>query len=138
MKPQRPYSNFSKQDREALYHMQAEMCRVLGHAKRLQILDLLAGITGRSAPRMKMPHAVALAAGYADSVVSRMLGREPRIPLEGVRMARHRMWVDASKAGRELGFQTGSIEAALERAVRWYQENGYVGGRLREGVARAA
>jgi hypothetical protein len=34
--------------------------------------------------------------------------------------------VDASRAVRELGFEQGSVPAALERAVRWYQANGYV------------
>jgi len=41
-------------------------------------------------------------------------------------MARHKMFVDASKAGRELGFVPAAIEAALARAVAWYEANGYV------------
>ena len=82
-----------------------------------QMLDILAAISGRRAPRWKFPHALAYAAGCVDAAVSRLLGREPQIPLEGVRMARHKMFVDASKAGRELGFAPGPIEAALERAV---------------------
>ena len=101
-----------------------------------EILDVLAKITGRRAPRVRLPHAVAFAAACADHVMSRMLRREPQIPLDGVRMARHRMFVDSSKAGRELGFTPGAVEAALERAVRWYEENGYVS--RRSGVARAA
>src|SRR5262245_2498998 len=91
-----------------------------------EILNVLSSVTGRPAPRLRLPHAVALAAGYADEFVSRALGREPQIPLEGVRMARHKMFVDCSKATRELGFVAGSVEQALARAVRWYEENGYV------------
>lgn len=101
-----------------------------------EILDVLAQITGRRAPRLRLPHAVAFAAACADHVFSRAVGREPQIPLDGVRMARHRMFVDSSKAGRDLGFKPGSVEAALERAVHWYEENGYV--TRRSGVARAA
>ena len=105
-----------------------------------QVLDMLAGVSGRPAPRVRLPHAVALAAGYADAAVSRLLGREPRIPLEGVRMARHSMFVDASKARRELGFAPGPVAAALERAVRWYQANGYApdgpGGSSARGLSR--
>jgi dihydroflavonol-4-reductase len=41
-------------------------------------------------------------------------------------MARHKMFVDASKAERELGFAPGPIEAALERAAAWYESNGYI------------
>lgn len=91
-----------------------------------QILDALAAITGRPAPRVRLPHAVALAAGYADELFSRIVGREPRIPVEGVKMSRHRMFVESDKAERELGYKPGHAEKALERAVRWYEMNGYV------------
>jgi dihydroflavonol-4-reductase len=92
-----------------------------------EILQALAPIAGRPAPRVKLPHAVALAAGYADEFVSRIAGREPKIPVEGVKMSRHRMFVETGKAERELGYTHSSIPAALERAVRWYESNGYVG-----------
>jgi dihydroflavonol-4-reductase len=99
-----------------------------------EILEALAQATGRPAPRVRLPHALALAAAYADTAWSRLRGREPRIPLDGVRMSRHRMFVDASRAGRELGFTAGPPEEALARAVRWYEDNGYVASR---GQARA-
>ena len=63
-----------------------------------QILDALAAIAGRPAPRIRLPHAVALVAGYADELFSRVLGREPQIPVEGVKMSRHRMFVESDKA----------------------------------------
>ena len=90
------------------------------------LLDLLAKITGLRAPAMKIPHGVALGVAYVESAFSRLVGKEPQIPVEGVKIARHKMFVDASRAQRELGFQPGSVAAALERAVRWYRTNGYV------------
>jgi dihydroflavonol-4-reductase len=95
-----------------------------------QILEALAGITGRPAPRVRLPHAVALAAGYADEWFSRLVGRDPRIPVEGVKMSRHRMFVATGKAERELGYSPDPVEAALARAVTWYQEHGYTRGRM--------
>lgn len=105
-----------------------------------QILDALAAITGRPAPRMRIPHVVALAAGYADEWLSRLVGRDPRIPVEGVKMSRHRMFVATGKAERELGYAPGPVEAALARAVAWYQEHGYTRGRaaLKDFHAEAA
>lgn len=104
-----------------------------------QILEALAPIAGRRAPRVRLPHAFALAAGYADEWISRLAGREPQIPVEGVKMSRHRMFVESDKAERELGYKSGSVEAALERAVRWYEENGYVRGRVHaKAMERAA
>ena len=69
---------------------------------------------------------MALGVAYVSSAFSRLVGKEPQIPVEGVKIARHKMFVDCSRAQRELGFQPGPVAAALERAVRWYQANGYV------------
>jgi dihydroflavonol-4-reductase len=102
-----------------------------------QMLALLAGVSGRKAPRVRVPHALALGAGYVDAAVSRLLGRAPQIPLEGVRMSRHSMFVNAERARRELGFAPGPVAAALERAVRWYETNGYVRGQRPAGVTEA-
>jgi dihydroflavonol-4-reductase len=91
-----------------------------------EVLDTLAKITGLPSPGMKIPHGVALGVAYVESAFSRLIGKEPGIPVEGVKIARHKMFVDALRARRELGFQPGPVAAALERAVRWYQANGYV------------
>jgi dihydroflavonol-4-reductase len=102
------------------------------------MLDALSKITGLPAPKLKIPHGLALGVAYASTVFSRLLGREPGIPVEGVKIARHMMFVDCSRAERELGFRAASVAAALERAVRWYQANGYITkGRARR-MARAA
>jgi dihydroflavonol-4-reductase len=102
-----------------------------------EMLDILSAASGRPTPRWKIPFAVAYAAGCVETGVSRLLGREPQIPLDGVRMARHKMFVDASKAERELGFSPAPIEAALARAVEWYEANGYVAAGGTPSVARA-
>jgi dihydroflavonol-4-reductase len=91
-----------------------------------QLLDILARITGRPAPRLRIPHSVALAVAYADTLISRLRGRAPQIPVEGVKIARHMMFVDCSRAQRELDFVAGPVAAALERAVQWYEGHGYV------------
>jgi len=91
-----------------------------------ELLDTLAKITGLAAPSMKIPHGLALGVAYVETGFSRLLGKEPQIPVEGVKIAQHKMFVDVSRAQRELGFQPGSVTAALERAVRWYRTNGYM------------
>ena len=103
-----------------------------------QLLDTLSRITGLSAPKLKIPHGLALGVAYANTLFSRLIGREPGIPVEGVKIARHMMFVDCSRAQRELGFKAGPVAAALERAVRWYEANGYIAkGRVKR-MARAA
>lgn len=86
-----------------------------------QILQKLAGITGRKAPRTKLPYAVAYCAGACSTAWAGVTGRPPRVPLDAVRMARKKMWVSHQKAVRELGFRPGPAEQALARAVNWFQ-----------------
>ncbi len=105
-----------------------------------QMLDALAQLTGLPAPTLKIPHGLALGVAYASTVLSWLIGKEPQIPVEGVKIAQHMMFVDCARAQRELGFQAGPVAAALERAVRWYEASGYIAkGRAKRMVgARAA
>ena len=99
------------------------------------VLDILSQITGLPAPTWKISHRMALGVAYAETAFSRLIGREPQIPVEGVKIAQHMMFVDSSRAPRELGFQPGSAPAAFERAVRWYQSNGYITPRRAKKIA---
>src|SRR5207249_1857646 len=65
------------------------------------MLDILAKITGLRAPTRKISHRVALSVAYAETAFSRLIGREPQIPVEGVKIARHMMFVDCARAPRE-------------------------------------
>jgi dihydroflavonol-4-reductase len=94
------------------------------------LLDTLAKVSGRSAPRLRLPWRVAMAIGFADQVLAGLREREPRIPFDGVRMARHSMWVNCAKAQQELGFAPGPIDLALQRAVDWYRQHGYAQTRI--------
>ena len=102
------------------------------------MLDILARLTGLPAPKLKIPHGLALGVAYFESGFSRMLGREPQIPVEGVKIAQHMMFVDCTRAQKELGFQPGPVAAALDRAVRWYEANGYVSKRRAKRIVHAA
>ncbi len=90
-----------------------------------EILEKLARLTGKEAPRLKLPYAVAYAAGVASTGWARMTGQPPRAPLDAVRMAKKKMFVSHEKAQRELGFAPVPVDAALGRAVEWFRANGY-------------
>jgi dihydroflavonol-4-reductase len=92
-----------------------------------ELFDTLAGVTEIGSPRIKVPHWVAETYARMENFWSiNIARREPDVPLEGVKMSRHKMWFDASKAVRDLGLRSGPIENALERAVTWFREHGYV------------
>ena len=87
----------------------------------------LAAISGRRAPRLRMPHAAAHLAALVDEARCRVVPEaRPVVPLEGVRMARHRMFVTSRRAEAELGVRPSSVDLALADAVAWYRDNGYV------------
>jgi dihydroflavonol-4-reductase len=91
-----------------------------------QILDKLAAITGLPSPVIRLPYAVAYATGVVDTLFTgKMLGREPRVTLDSVRMGRKKMFVTGTKAERELGWNPGPVDGALQRAVEWFREHGY-------------
>lgn len=89
-----------------------------------EILETLARITGKRAPKIRIPYAVAYAFAALDTAVAGITGKEPRAPLEGVKLAHHKMFIDSDKAQRELGYRPGDVEAALRRAVEWFRKNG--------------
>lgn len=92
----------------------------------LEITQALSRISGVAAPRFRLPYGVAYLAAWCDTKLALLRGKTPLISLEGVRMARKKMWVDCSKAVRELGLPQTPPEEALARAVEWYRQNGYV------------
>jgi dihydroflavonol-4-reductase len=102
---------------------------ILGHQNLTlkEMLGLLAEITGRPAPRFAVPHFIPLALAYIDEMIlARGFGKRPRLSYYSVQMSRKAMYYDAAKAVRELGLPQSSIKGAIEKAVRWFEQNGYV------------
>ena len=88
------------------------------------ILARLATIAGKPAPKTEVPYAVAYAAGIVTTAWANLTGKPPLAPLEGVRMARKKMFVSTAKAVRELGYRPGSVDEALRHAIEWFKANG--------------
>ena len=101
---------------------------LLGHRNVTlqELFAMLQAVTGRKAPRFRLPYWLALgAAGLDQALEGTLLRREPRIPLEAARIAREPMYVDCRRAVTELGQPQSPLEAALERAVKWFRDYGY-------------
>ena len=95
----------------------------------MSLRDILCAVTaaaGRRPPRLRLPHGVVLPVAYAAEAWSRLIGgREPFVTVDGVRMARKRMYYSSAKARRALGYNPGPALGALGDAVAWFRENGY-------------
>ncbi len=103
-----------------------------------QILDKLSVLTGLPAPTMKVPHGVAMAfAAFDQFFTGTLMGKEPRATIDAVKMGRKKMFASSAKAQRELGYRVVPVESALQRAVSWFQEHGYVEQVPQTAMARA-
>jgi dihydroflavonol-4-reductase len=96
------------------------------------LLELLAALTGRPAPTVRLPPLVPLAYAAVGEFLLEPLGIRPDVPFEAVRMARQRMYYDTAKATSILGLSPAPVTRALTDAVTWFQEHGYLNALVRE------
>ena len=103
---------------------------ILGNAEgnwtMQEMLQRMAGITGLPAPSLRVPHAVALGAAHVSEWISKVTRKPPRAPVAGVRMAKYKMWFSPNKAVTELGLPQTPPQQALEDAIAWFRDHGYV------------
>ncbi|MDE5094225.1 MAG: NAD-dependent epimerase/dehydratase family protein [Trichodesmium sp. St11_bin5] len=85
-----------------------------------ELLDLLQEVTGLPAPRQTIPIWLPLTIAWVDEKILAPLGKQPSVPLDGVRMSQKKMYYDASKAIKKLGLPQSSIRVALENAINWF------------------
>lgn len=90
-----------------------------------EVFEILSRLTGVKAPTIKLPRLAILPIAYVNQWIANLTGHPPRIPLEGVKMAKYKMHYDCAKAIRELGLPQTPPEVALEKAVRWFRDHKY-------------
>ena len=90
------------------------------------ILADIAEIAGRKPPAVCLPHNLIIPIAHLAEWWTRLTGgSEPFATVDGVRMAKKKMYFSSAKAERELGYAPRPAKQALQDAVRWFQENGY-------------
>ncbi|MFN3077901.1 MAG: NAD-dependent dehydratase, partial [Alphaproteobacteria bacterium] len=90
-----------------------------------EILALIASLTGRPAPRICLPHAVVMPFAMVSEAWARLFGGEPFATIDGLRMAKKRMFFSSGKAERLLGYKPRPAVEGLEDAVAWFREHGH-------------
>jgi dihydroflavonol-4-reductase len=89
-----------------------------------EILETLAEISGRPAPRVQVPLWIAMLYAYSDVVRARLWpAYTPRGTPDMVRLAHKHMYFDSTRAVTELGLPQSDPRQALAEAVEWFQEN---------------
>ena len=91
--------------------------------------DMLADIARlveRRPPTLKLPRTLLYPIAYGAELLARVRGVEPFITMDGLRMARHHMFFDDSKARRELGYVSRPYGEGLSAAIAWFRSHGYL------------
>jgi dihydroflavonol-4-reductase len=93
------------------------------------LADMLADIArlvGRRPPTIKLPRTMLYPVAYGAELLASLRGVEPVITMDGLRMARHHMFFDDSKARRELGYVSRPYREGLADAIAWFRTHGYL------------
>src|SRR5215469_3542877 len=91
-----------------------------------EILAEVARAVGRRPPRLRIPHGALLPVAFGAELAARISGREPFVTLDGVRMARKKMYFSSQRASQELGYAPRPAREAITDAVAWFDVNGYL------------
>jgi dihydroflavonol-4-reductase len=91
-----------------------------------ELLGEIAQLVGRRPPRVRLPAAPLVPLAHAAEAIARLRGREPFLTVDGLKMARNRMFFSSGKAERELGYRPGPYVAGLRAAVGWFGREGYL------------
>ncbi|MEK7245229.1 MAG: hopanoid-associated sugar epimerase [Pseudomonadota bacterium] len=103
---------------------------VLG-GENMELGEILAGIarlTGRRPPRFRIPHGAVLPLAVLAEAWARLIpsAGEPFVTVDGIKMARKKMFFSSAKAARELGYASRPAPQALADAVAWFRRHGYL------------
>jgi dihydroflavonol-4-reductase len=91
-----------------------------------QILAEIAALTGRRAPRLRLPIAPLIPLAFAAELVARATGTEPFVTRDALKLAEKRMFFSSEKAKRALGYAPRPASQALADAVAWFGQAGYL------------
>ena len=91
-----------------------------------QILTQIAEVTGRPAPRIQVPHNVVMPIAALAEMWGRISNREPFVTLDGVRLARKKMFFTSARAMRRLGYRPRPAADAIVDAIDWFNRHGYL------------
>lgn len=90
------------------------------------ILRVVAETVGRKPPTVKLPHGLIMPIAYMAEAWATMFGGEPFVVVDGVKMARKKMFFSCAKAETDLGYTHRAGGDAIRDAVAWFQAEGYV------------
>lgn len=93
-----------------------------------EILTEVAHLCERRPPRIGLPHGLVLPIAYLAEAWARLNknSSEPFVTVDGLRMAKKRMFFSSAKAESDLGYRARPSVEALGDAISWFRQAGYL------------
>lgn len=91
-----------------------------------QMLAEISRLAGRRAPTTRLPRQLVYPIAYGAEAAARITGREPFATVDGIRMAKYKMYFSSAKAKRELSYRSRPAQEALADAYDWFRAAGYL------------
>ncbi len=88
--------------------------------------NLIAEVAGVEPPKYKIPYPVAIFTGYLFEFISSITKKMPVTTASVVRIGSRYESYNCSKAINELGLPQTPIKVAVEKAYKWFKDNGYI------------
>lgn len=92
-----------------------------------EILAMVASHTGRKPPSLRLPRTAVYPVAFVSEVMARVTGSEPRVTLDGLRMAKKHMYFSSRKAETELDYRARPPESAIVDALDWFRAHALIG-----------
>jgi dihydroflavonol-4-reductase len=85
----------------------------------------VATVTGKPAPKIKIPGWVVKTVGFIVSQAGKLTGKPPLISYPTARISCIDQFVESQEAASELGMPQTPVEKAIADCYNWFRENGY-------------
>lgn len=91
-----------------------------------QFFSLIADKVGVKSPKIFIPKFVAVPFAALMQLAAKVRKRKPLLSVTMARMSGDGHYYSSNKAIKELGYEQTGLDKALDEAVKWYDEHGYL------------
>ncbi|MCJ7597532.1 MAG: NAD-dependent dehydratase, partial [Methyloceanibacter sp.] len=84
----------------------------------------IARSVGRSPPTIRIPQQLIYPIAIGAEAFARITGKEPFVTLDGLRLAKYRMYFSSAKAERALGYHPRPADEGIRDAIDWFCQAG--------------
>ena len=91
-----------------------------------EILQIVARRLGRRPPNVRLPRRPLYPFAAVAELIAGFTGKEPRLTIDGLRMAGKHMYFSSARAQAALGYSARPAEEAIGDALDWFRAHSYI------------